>query len=460
MRITPAPILALVALAVLVALPTDGAAQATSEKQAAFEWDAFRSTDRARARLPGRGRGRRQHAAPREPAPDRGLLQPRLTGRPGLRELRPRVPAQPSSSWATSTASTPTTSRTRRSPRLPHVGRLPRRPGRRVGPRQPAVHVGRADARPRSTAARRAWPTPVSAERFRGVRIFDISDSSKPKQIAAVQTCRGSHTHTLVADPNDTDEPLRLRLGHEHGAPGRGARRLLRREPGRGSEHRALQHRRDPGAARARPRRRAIVNRAAHLRRPDDGRHRRALDRAATTARARRRRAQTNQCHDITVFPGDRPRRGRLLGQRHPARHLAIPATRSGSTRSPTRTSPTGTRRRSTTTARKVIFTDEWGGGTRPRCRATDPLELGRRRHLRHRRRQAEVRELLQDAGAADRAGELRRAQRLAHPGARAATSWCRRWYQGGVSVFDFTDSAQPGRDRVSSIAARSTRTS
>ena len=40
-------------------------------------------------------------------------------------------------------------------------------------------------------------------ERFRGVRIFDISDIRNPKQVAAVQTCRGSHTHTLVVDPND-----------------------------------------------------------------------------------------------------------------------------------------------------------------------------------------------------------------------------------------------------------------
>src|SRR5262245_13032695 len=43
----------------------------------------------------------------------------------------------------------------------------------------------------------------VSTERFRGVRIFDISDVRKPKQIAAIQTCRGSHTHTLVTDPKD-----------------------------------------------------------------------------------------------------------------------------------------------------------------------------------------------------------------------------------------------------------------
>ena len=42
-----------------------------------------------------------------------------------------------------------------------------------------------------------------SAERFMGVRIFDVSDVARPKQVAAVQTCRGSHTHTLVPDPND-----------------------------------------------------------------------------------------------------------------------------------------------------------------------------------------------------------------------------------------------------------------
>jgi hypothetical protein len=44
----------------------------------------------------------------------------------------------------------------------------------------------------------------VSAERFRGVRIFDVSDIDHPRQVAAVQTCRGSHTNTLVVDPQDT----------------------------------------------------------------------------------------------------------------------------------------------------------------------------------------------------------------------------------------------------------------
>ncbi len=49
-------------------------------------------------------------------------------------------------------------------------------------------------------------PLPAAQkDRFRGVRIFDISDIRNPKQVAAVQTCRGSHTHTLVVDPNDKD---------------------------------------------------------------------------------------------------------------------------------------------------------------------------------------------------------------------------------------------------------------
>ncbi|MDQ4080184.1 MAG: hypothetical protein M3125_05440, partial [Gemmatimonadota bacterium] len=45
----------------------------------------------------------------------------------------------------------------------------------------------------------------VSAERLRGIRIFDITDIKNPKYIANVQTCRGSHTHTVLADPRDSE---------------------------------------------------------------------------------------------------------------------------------------------------------------------------------------------------------------------------------------------------------------
>src|SRR6202000_3121045 len=62
------------------------------------------------------------------------------------------------------------------------------------------------DPPPPTPGQPRKRPVPAAqADRFRGVRIFDISDIKNAKQVAAVQTCRGSHTHTLVVDPNDKD---------------------------------------------------------------------------------------------------------------------------------------------------------------------------------------------------------------------------------------------------------------
>ena len=45
----------------------------------------------------------------------------------------------------------------------------------------------------------------VSHERLRGIRIFDATDIANPRHLADVQTCRGSHTHTVVTSPTDTD---------------------------------------------------------------------------------------------------------------------------------------------------------------------------------------------------------------------------------------------------------------
>jgi hypothetical protein len=68
---------------------------------------------------------------------------------------------------------------------------------------------------PKPAAGEEKKPSLPAAQkdRFRGVRIFDISDIKNPKQVAAVQTCRGSHTHTLVVDPNDKDNVYVLRFG-------------------------------------------------------------------------------------------------------------------------------------------------------------------------------------------------------------------------------------------------------
>src|SRR5262249_54230105 len=46
-------------------------------------------------------------------------------------------------------------------------------------------------------------PEPVSKLRVRGIRVFDISDVRRPKLVTTVQTCRGSHTHTVVPKQGD-----------------------------------------------------------------------------------------------------------------------------------------------------------------------------------------------------------------------------------------------------------------
>ena len=78
---------------------------------------------------------------------------------------------------------------------------IPLPPGYTPPPPPPAPPAA-ADGQP---ARVRRPPPPPSPDRFRGVRIFDISDLSNPKQVAAVQSCRGSHTHSLLVDPKDKD---------------------------------------------------------------------------------------------------------------------------------------------------------------------------------------------------------------------------------------------------------------
>ena len=162
--------------------------------------------------------------------------------------------------------------------------------------------------------------TAVSAERFRGVRIFDISDVKKPKQLAAVQTCRGSHTHTLVVDPDDSANVYLYGSGTGAVRSGGGARRVLRQGSQGGSQHGALQHRRHPGAAR-RAGEGAHRQPAADLRRPGDRRD------LGSVAGRQSRGGHADLTGDQPVprhhrLPGDRPCGGRLLGQRHPDGHL------------------------------------------------------------------------------------------------------------------------------------------
>ena len=194
-------------------------------------------------------------------------------------------------------------------------------------------------------------PRPVSTERFRGVRIFDITDLEKPKPgRGGADLPRLAHAH--AGDRSERQgEHLRLRLGHRHGArPARSSRAA-----------RAWSPKEDPNTAlfsidviqvplarAADARRSSTVRASSPTRRPARSR---ACGRAAITARARRRTQPDQPVPRHHRVPRGRPRGGRLLGQRHPAGHLRSGEPGAARSRRRTRTSPTGTRRRSTTTA-------------------------------------------------------------------------------------------------------------
>jgi hypothetical protein len=90
-----------------------------------------------------------------------------------------------------------------------------------------------------------------------------------------------------------------------------------------------------------------------------------------------------------------------------------------------------------------VIFTDEWGGGTRPRCRATDPPTWGADAIF------DIVDGKLKFGGYYKMpAPQTDRENCVAHNGSLIPVPgrdiMVQAWYQGGVSVFDFTDSTHP----------------
>jgi hypothetical protein len=280
----------------------------------------------------------------------------------------------------------------------------------------------------------------VSAERFRGVRIFDVSDLRRPKQVVAVQTCRGSHTHTLVPDPRDAGSLYVYSSGTGSVRPAEELPACSGKDP-----------KEDPDTALfsidvihvplAAPEQARIASRPRIFADPDTG----AMaglwpggDHGAGTQRT----SLTDRCHDITAYPelglaaGACAGNGILLDIRDPVNPVRIDHV----------TDPNFAYWHSAMfnhDGTKVIFTDEWGGGTRPRCRADDPPAWGANA----------IFDIVD--------GRLRFGSYYKLPAAQTEQENCvahngsivpvpgrdimvQAWYQGGVSVFDFTDSTAP----------------
>jgi len=278
-------------------------------------------------------------------------------------------------------------------------------------------------------------------DRFRGVRIFDISDIKNPKQVGAVQTCRGSHTHTLVTDPKDKNnvyiyvsgtsfvrqsEEL---AGCSDGLPDKNPNTALFRievikvplaEP---QNAKVVSSPRVFMDART-----GVVN---------------GLNNGGTHENdSLQKPTDTDQCHDITVYSaiglaaGACSGNGILLDIKDPANPKRVDAVND----------PNYAYWHSASFSndgKKVVFTDEWGGGLGARCRENDPNKWGANAIFR-----------LTD-------NKLSFANYYKLPAAQTETENCvahngslipvpgrdlkiQAWYQGGISLMDFTDAERP----------------
>jgi hypothetical protein len=282
-------------------------------------------------------------------------------------------------------------------------------------------------------------PAP-SPDRFRGVRIFDISDIANPKQVAAVQTCRGSHTHTLVVDPNDKDNVYLYVSGTSF---------VRQKEELEGCSGDAPD--KDPNTSLFRidvikvplaaPQEAKVVSSPRVFIDPRTGAMN-GLNNGGSHDKDAEKPADTNQCHDITVYSaiglaaGACSGNGILLDIKDPVHPKRVDAVND----------PNYSYWHSASFSNdgsKVVFTDEWGGGLGARCRATDPNKWG-----------ADAIFKLKD-------DKLSLQSYYKMPAAQSDTENCvahngslvpipgrdievQAWYQGGISVMDFTDAAHP----------------
>ncbi|HUL72023.1 MAG TPA: hypothetical protein VLT86_02925 [Vicinamibacterales bacterium] len=332
---------------------------------------------------------------------------------------------------------------------------------------------------------------PVSKDRVRGIRIFDISDVKHPKLVTSVQTCRGSHTHTVVTQPGDKDnvyiyvsgtagvrspdelpgcldsgrgvndattaqfrlEVIRVPLANPGAAAVVSSPRIFNDLPAapRNEERAAVDAAsRGAGAGRGAGGGRgggaAGAGAAGAGAGAAGGGGAAGAGGAGAPAAGRGNANATptgpNQCHDITVYPevglagGACAGLGLLLDIReaaHPIR-IAFAADPNMSFWHSATFSNDG---------KKILFSDEWGGGSQPRCRSTDKMEWGADALF-----TIEDQKLVFHTYYKMPAAQTSQENCVAHNGSLIPIPgrdvMVQAWYQGGISVFDWTDVSHP----------------
>jgi hypothetical protein len=295
---------------------------------------------------------------------------------------------------------------------------------------------------PEQQKEKKRRPPAAQKDRFRGVRIFDISDIRNPKQVAAVQTCRGSHTHTLVVDPNDKDNVYIYVSGTS----------FVRQPEELAGCSNGEEPDKDPNTALFRidvikvpvaaPQDAKVVSNPRVFMDARTGAMNGLTNGGTHGRKGPEKPKDTNQCHDITVYSaiglaaGACSGNGILLDIKDPVNPKRVDAVNDPnySYWHSASFSNDGT---------KVVFTDEWGGGLGARCRPNDPNKWGA------------------DAIFGLKNDKLTFESYYKMPAAQSDTENCvahngslvpvpgrdievQAWYQGGVSIMDFTDAAHP----------------
>lgn len=279
----------------------------------------------------------------------------------------------------------------------------------------------------------------VSAERFRGLRIFDISDPLIPVQVGQVQTCRGSHTHSVVSGP----DPDGVIVVYNSGTSSvRDEEELAGCIDGDIGDERTALFRidvieipvADPSQAR-------IVDSPAVFADDETGAIA-GLWRGGDHGDGTQTTSVTDECHDITVFPSLNLAAGACSGNgiimditdpRAPRRIDAVSDTGFAYWHSATFNNDGTT----------VLFTDEWGGGGRPRCRAQDPMNWGANAFY-----DVVDGQLVFASHYKLPAAQSEEENCVAHNGSIIPVPgrdiFVQAWYQGGISLIDFTDTSNP----------------
>ena len=279
----------------------------------------------------------------------------------------------------------------------------------------------------------------VSKDRMLGLRIFDISNPALPRQTAVVQNCRGSHTHSVVSGPG-TDGKVIVYVSGTGGV--RDEEELAGCVAGLpGDEDSALFSIDVVEIPVADPSRARIVDSPRVFADATSGEIA-GLWRGGDHGDGTQETRTTDQCHDITVFPslnlaaGACSGNGIILDISDPLKPKRIDAvTDKGFAYWHSATF--------NNRGDKVVFTDEWGGGMRPRCRVFDPNDWG-----------ADAIYDIKDGRLTYRshyklpAAQGEKENCVAHNGSIVPVPgrdiFAQAWYQGGLSIMDFTDSANP----------------